>query len=29
MMRNLTFRPRLAFDYLRMTQNSSARGLAY
>jgi len=29
MMRKLTFRTRLVFDYLRMTRNSSARGLAY
>jgi len=29
MMRKLTFRTRLVFDYLRMTHNSSARGLAY
>ena len=29
MMRKLAFRTRLVFDYLRMTQNSSARGLAY
>jgi len=29
MMRKLTFRTRLDFDYLRMTQNASARGLAY
>jgi len=29
MMRKLTFRNRLVFDYLRMTQNSSARGFAY
>ena len=29
MMRKLTLRTRLVFDYLRMTQNSSARGLAY
>ena len=28
MMRKLSFRPRLVFDYLRMTQNSSARGFA-
>jgi len=28
MMRKLTFRNRLVFDYLRMTQNSSARGFA-
>jgi len=28
MMRKLTFRTRLVFDYLRMTQNSSARGFA-
>jgi len=29
MMRKLAFRSRLVFDYLRMTQNSSARGFAY
>ena len=29
MMRKLTFRTRLVFDYLRMAQDSSARGLAY
>lgn len=29
MMRKLTFRTRLVFDYLRMTQNSNTRGLAY
>jgi len=29
MMRKLTFRNRLVFDYLRMTQNSSARGFAH
>ena len=29
MMRKLTLRTRLVFDYLRMTQNSSARGFAY
>ncbi len=28
MMRKLTFRTRLVFDYLRMTQNSTARGRA-
>ena len=28
MMRKLTFRTRLVFDYLRMTQNSTARGFA-
>ena len=28
MMRKLTFNTRLVFDYLRMTQNSSARGFA-
>ena len=29
MMRKLTFRNRLVFDYLRMTQNSTARGFAH
>ena len=29
MMRKLAFRTRLVLDYLRMTQNSSARGFAY
>ena len=29
MMRKLAFRTRLVFDYLRMTQNSSARSCAY
>jgi len=29
MMRKLTFRTRPVFDYLRMTQNSSARGFAH
>ena len=29
MMRKLAFRTRLVFDYLRMTQNSSARGFAH
>jgi predicted transposase YbfD/YdcC len=29
MMRKLSFRTRLVFDYLRMTKNSSARGFAY
>jgi len=29
MMRKLTFRTRLVFDYLRTTQNSSARGFAH
>ena len=29
MMRKLTFRTRLVFDYLRMTQNSCARGFAH
>ena len=29
MMRKLCFRTRLVFDYLRMTQNSSARGFAH
>ena len=28
MMRKLSFTPRLVFDYLRMTQNSSARGFS-
>ena len=28
MMRKLTFRTRIVFDYLRMTQNSAARGFA-
>ena len=29
MMRKLSFRTRMVFDYLRMTKNSSARGFAY
>ena len=29
MMRKLTFKTRIVFDYLRMTQNSSARGFAH